>query len=419
MRRIMTSILLAIFLPLLPTAADPASPAPIPYVAHTVEVPDGLPSLACVQGDTLHIVGGYMSHGYDHVLLECDHLAAGSMEASAAAGASANYTFSWKPNTVGTHAVRVIEDGGRGQVARVRLMIVQVLPSSPAFFGATPDASFTDVPAHMCIGASDFVPVRAAFTFDGQDVAPGSDTLGCSLPTSAKPTGTYKIHLRAYDASGAMLDVGERTVSVPERGTLASGAAYTLAKAGDRMPLSVSLLPGLPVKSVSYLVDGQDVCDTSDAPYAGGGDLSSFKTGQHKVVAHMVMADGHSFDSPPTTVTYRNQVQDDLDAKAAKEEADREAAVAVAEANARAAAEAAKDQGPMGPARRLLRWYFQNHPELQMTLQDVKDVRKSDSEIFPSDIYAVVIRPGLDPQQLIFSANMGSQTVSDLLKRWP
>jgi hypothetical protein len=191
------------------------------------------------------------------------------------------------------------------------------------------------------------------------------------------------------------------------------------------MLLAISAIPGCPVKSVAYFVDNRLVAQSSSAPFSARADLSGYKTGTRLVKARITDTGGNTFDSPVVSFAFTNQPDDAAQALAAKQASDRAAAIEIAQANAEAAqaqadaaAEAAKDRGPMGPARKALRQYLATHEGGDATLVDVKDVRKSDSEIYPSDIYAVVADRSGNQLRIIYSANLESGEFSEMTKKW-
>ena len=298
-------------------------------------------NVTCQIGDQIQINGSVtMQKTFDSCLLLADGVVASTRTPSIPTD---NYSFTWTPETPGTHILELRYTTLHARVT-VRRLLVTAAASPPAVFADLPASVGVDI-AVTVVGAGPhpFPVSRVELYFkDKPLVVTTAAPFTANLPIAAiTQPGTYPIKFIAYDSAGHSFYARATKVEVPQRVQVNSSHAITLRNAGDKASLGVRVLPGIQVAKVSYALvragasDYEAIASATSAPFSADVDLSNRSSGEYQLKATVTSTAGNSYEAYAVPLTLTNVPDDNRQAQEAKARADREAQ----EAKDRAAAE--------------------------------------------------------------------------------
>jgi hypothetical protein len=302
-------------------------------------------NVTCQVGDRLQIAGSVTMDGiFDSCLLMADGAVAATRTPSVPTD---DYSFTWTPETAGTHTLELRYTNLHSK-SIVRRLLITAADTPPAVISDLPGSAVADTQVTVIgVGSHPFPLARVDFYFNDKPIsavtaAPFAATLPVEQITQP---GSYPVRFIAYDAAGHPFHSHSSFINIPQRVQVTAPRTFTLRSAGDKANLTASVLPNIKVSKVSFSIVHADashfetLADVTSAPYSANVDLSSRASGDYWVRAIATSAAGNSYEAWAVQVTLINIPDDERNAQEIKERA------AVEAKAASIAAENAKRQG--------------------------------------------------------------------------
>ena len=302
-----------------------------------------VPAIICQVGDKLRFVGDVpMQHNYDTFDLFIDGALVSQRTPTMGAD---HYDFTWTPPAAKTYTLQWVYSMQTGGKFTARRLLVIAADTAPFDFVTLPATAATDtsVTIHPQ-GDHPFSLSRVDVYFNEAAIASlTASPFSATLPIAAVAMpGECSVRFVAYDSAGRLYASRTRYIEIPQRVQIAIPQSVDLKADEDKTPLSVSVLPGIKVSSVSYLLappssdEWQPLGESSDEPYSFSAEFSKYASGPYQIKAQVTSVSGTVYETPSTSFNIVNGPDDSRKAQIAKAQSDLDAKNAHAEAEVQA-----------------------------------------------------------------------------------
>lgn len=436
-------------------------PAMVDARPSVISVQNDEQSICCLPGDTLRVAGHYNADGslYERFL----DVNGSWLNKSTASGKGDDYTYNWtasKPGKYQLNATYLLQNNIK---TIAHGYTVNVLEAPPVIIPLPKSAVYDVSVVAQAANKTVFHADRISFQFNGNRLdSQSSNIMETKLPINSLASGNYMLSYEAVDNNLGRFVGNTVSIYVPERLQVKVASNVTLIKPSDQTQADAELSPGVTISNLSYLLDGQTIKSVTQSPFSASLSLSTLPSGTHSIQAIATdSTTGRVIKSPVTLLTLVNQPDDakqahlaalaaqrkaaeeqaaalrakqqsDEQARLAKEEAERPAREAAAR---RAKLDLILSAPPKVPAGELTRKSalaigikLANTPigtnDMEHArLEEITDVKSSDSKLYPFDVYTRVKFADYENNVVltikeIFSVNPDTGQVSEYVRRW-
>ncbi|MGO8672856.1 MAG: hypothetical protein ACLQVD_16030 [Capsulimonadaceae bacterium] len=369
-------------------------------------------------------------------------------------------SFEWLAQDPGPHSLRVDFKLNNGFRTKGTVFPVYVLESAPIALNDINREMARDINLKIRSTGTEFTPYRIDVFVDNESIAVtrGRDGFRCKIPVSTLPEGHHDLLVEAYDSSGDRYEMQDAGLDTPARISIVSPGHVIRDAASDRLLVTPSFCAGLTPSRVDYSIKttqeeaGIKVFEADTAPFMARIDMASLDSGDYYLDATVTDTAGHTYTAGIVPFEFTNRL---AEREAAKDAADRAAAIAEARfqavaAKAKAAEAAARVEEaevrtaraaieferahPKVPPTRIarrcadtLKAYLAKHRAAggdEMILREIADVSRNSSLVYPYSVKAVVDNAsrttgqGVSGIHWVYQVNPKTGQVSDYPQVW-